>query len=95
MKFIPVIASIACLSLATQASAQVVKKVDTAATKAVHKTEQVASKTKSAVVDNKYKGKVGPNGETIYIDHESKYYYVDSKGKKVYLPKSSLQDKTK
>jgi len=44
-------------------------------------------------VDNKYKDKVGPNGETIFIDHSSKYYYIDNKGKKVYVPKAKLKDK--
>jgi hypothetical protein len=95
MKLIPVIACVAFSFLAVQAKAQVAKDVDTAVTKAADKTAQTASKTKSAVVDNKYKGKVGPAGQTIYIDHESKYYYVDKKGKKVYVPKSSLKDEKK
>jgi hypothetical protein len=44
-------------------------------------------------VDIKYKDKVGPGGETIFIDHSSKYYYIDKKGKKVYVPKAKLKDK--
>lgn len=69
--------------------------VDTIANKVGNKTAEIASSGKSAVVDEKYKGKVGPDGQTIYIDHSSKYYYVDEKGKKVYVPKSSLKDKPK
>lgn len=79
--------------IAAGADAQVGKKIDTAAHKVSHKTAKVASRGKSAVVDNKYKDKVGPNGETIFIDHSSKYYYIDNKGKKVYVPKASLKDK--
>jgi hypothetical protein len=73
--------------------AQVKEDVGKTATKVGNKTEEVASKTKSAIVDNKYKGKVGPNGQTIYIDHDSKYYYVNKKGRKVYVAKSKLRDK--
>jgi hypothetical protein len=70
--------------------------VDSTAKKVGNKTAEVASKGKSSVVDEVYKDKVGPAGQSpIYIDHESKYYYVDKKGKKVYVPKSSLKDKPK
>jgi hypothetical protein len=69
--------------------------VDTVAKKVGNKTAEIASSGKSAVVDEKYKDKMGPDGQTIYIDHSSKYYYVDDKGKKVYVPKSSLKDKPK
>ena len=73
--------------------AQVKEDVNKAATKVGNKTEKAASKTKSAIVDNKYKDKVGPHGETIYIDHDSKYYYVNEKGRKIYVSKSKLKDK--
>mgnify|MGYP001554614986 CR=1 FL=1 len=79
--------------IAVSTDAQVGKKIDTAAHKVSHKTAKVASQGKSAIVDNKYKDKVGPNGETIFIDHSSKYYYIDNKGKKVYVSKSKLKDK--
>ena len=70
--------------------------VDTAAKKVGNKTAELASKGKSAVVDEVFKDKVGPDGQSpIYIDHSSKYYYVDKKGKKVYVPKASLKDKPK
>jgi len=70
--------------------------VDSAAKSVGNKTAELASKGKSAVVDEVYKDKVGPKGETpIYIDHNSKYYCVDKKGKKVYIPKSELKDKPK
>jgi hypothetical protein len=70
--------------------------VDSTAKKVENKTSELASKGKSAVVDEVYKNKIGPQGQTpIYIDHSSKYYYVDKKGKKVYVPKSAIKDKPK
>jgi hypothetical protein len=70
--------------------------VDTAIKKAGNKTAELASKGKSAVVDEVFKDKIGPAGQSpIYIDHSSKYYYVDKKGKKVYVLKSSLKEKPK
>jgi len=68
--------------------------VDSVAKKVGNKTAQTAVKGKSAVVDEVYKNKIGPAGQSpIYIDHDSKYYYVDEKGKKVYVAKSSLKSK--
>jgi hypothetical protein len=70
--------------------------VDSTVKKAGNKTAELASKGKSAVVDEVFKDKIGPDGQSpIYIDHSSKYYYVDKKGKKVYVPKSALKDKPK
>jgi hypothetical protein len=57
------------------------------------KTSEVASKGASAVVDKKYEGKVAPNGETIYIDKNSAYYYVNKKGHHVYVKESELVTK--
>ena len=64
-----------------------------AAKKVGNKTAEIAVKGASAIVDKTYKGKAGPRGETIYIDNKSRYYYVDAKGAKVYLPKSKLKNK--
>ena len=69
------------------------KQVGDAATKIGHKTSELAVKGASAVVDKQYKGKCGPNGETVYINSHSQYYYVDKKGHKVYLKESELKDK--
>jgi hypothetical protein len=88
-----IILSLFSLALAFGSTAQVKKDIDTAAAKVGNKTAEIASKGKSAVVDLKYKDKVGPHGETIYIDHSSKYYFIDKKGKKVYVPKASLKNK--
>jgi YbbR domain-containing protein len=69
------------------------KQVGDAATKIGHKTSELAVKGASAVVDKQYKGKCGPNGENIYINSQSQYYYVDKKGHKVYVKESELKDK--
>jgi hypothetical protein len=56
------------------------------------KTAEIASKGAAKVVDKTYKGKVGPAGQTVYIDNKSKYYYVNSKGKRVYVLATDLKD---
>lgn len=70
-------------------------KVGAALNKAGNATAHVAVSGVSAVKDKKYKSKVGPEGQTIYIDKNSHYYYVDGRGKKVYLKKAELKNKPK
>ena len=70
-------------------------KVGKTVNKVGNKTAHVAVKTTSAVIDKKYAGKVGPNGETVFINNKSKYYYVDGKGKKIFVTKEELKDKEK
>lgn len=86
---------IVCISYT--AGAQTVKKteesVEKAAQKTGNKTAEIASKGKSTVVDKVYKDKVGPNGQKIYIDGHSKYYWVDKKGHKNYVTEAELKDK--
>src|SRR3954463_16163398 len=73
------------------------KKVEQSVTKSVNKaaneTAEVASKGKAATIDKVYKDKKGPNGQTIYIDKHSKYYWIDNKGHKKYVAKDELKDK--
>ena len=69
-------------------------KVKKAAKKTAHKTAEVASKGKAKITDQKHKDKVGPNGETIYIDNHSKYYWVDKKGHRHYVNEEALKPKT-
>ena len=57
------------------------------------KTSELASKGKAKLVDKTYKGKQGPNGEVIYIDKNSSYYWVDKHGKKHYVTSEQLIDK--
>ena len=69
-------------------------KVKKAAKKTADKTAEVASKGKAKVTDQKHKDKVGPDGETIYIDNHSKYYWVDKKGHRHYVTEAQLKSKS-
>jgi hypothetical protein len=70
------------------------KTVKKEAKKVGNKTAEIASKGKAAVVDQVYKGKQGPSGQTIYIDNDSKYYWIDKKGHKNYISAAALKDKS-
>lgn len=65
------------------------------AKKVGNKTSEIAAKGAATVVDKTYKDKVGPGGQTIYIDNKSRYYYVNANGKKVYVKKSDLKTSKK
>lgn len=69
------------------------QKVKHTAKKVGNKTSNIAANGASTVVDKKYAGKCGPHGETVYINKNSHYYYINSKGHRVYLLKSQLMDK--
>jgi hypothetical protein len=68
-------------------------KISKTATKVGNATAHTAVSGESAVVDKKYDGKCGPNGQTVYINKYSHYYYVNKRGRKVYVKKSQLMDK--
>jgi len=70
------------------------EKVETGAKKVGNKTAEVTSKGKSKVTNTVYKDKVGPNGETIYIDDHNRYYWIDKKGHKNYIKEEELKNKT-
>jgi hypothetical protein len=61
--------------------------------KAAHKTAEVTSKGASKVLDKTVDGKAGPNGETVYIDGQSRYYWVDKKGHKQFVTEAELKTK--
>jgi len=69
------------------------KAVGKAGKKTGQKTAEIAVKGTSAVVDKKYDGKVAPGGQTIYIDKNSAYYYVDHKGRHIYVKEAALVNK--
>ncbi len=74
-------------------SASTEGKVGKTVNKIGNKTAKTAVKVQSGIKDKKYDSKVGPDGQTIYIDGKSQYYYVDAKGKKTFLKESELKDK--
>jgi hypothetical protein len=81
------------LGFTTLVQGQVKDEVKKDAKKVGNKTEEITSKTKAKIVDKEYADKVGPKGQTIYIDKHSKYYWIDSKGHKNYVAKALLKDK--
>ena len=67
--------------------------VDSAAEKTDDKVSELSQKGAAEITDQRYDAKVGPNGETIYIDRDTKHYFIDKNGKKVYVTKMQLKDK--
>ncbi|WP_432708137.1 hypothetical protein [Pedobacter sp.] len=67
--------------------------IEKAAKKVGNKTAEIAAKGAADVADKVYKDKVGPGGQKIYIDNRSRYFYINDKGRKVYVAKSQLKDK--
>ncbi|HEY2583688.1 MAG TPA: hypothetical protein VGI43_17895 [Mucilaginibacter sp.] len=70
-------------------------KIDKTASDVGNATAHAAASGDAAIVDKKYEGKCGPQGQTIYINKDSHYYYIDKKGHRVYLKASELTDKHK
>jgi hypothetical protein len=68
-------------------------KISKTAKKVGHKTSEIAAKGAAGVVDKKYEGKVAPGGQTVYINENSHYYYINKKGHRVFVKKSALIDK--
>jgi hypothetical protein len=98
-KLLSLSAFIFLLGISAEVNAQstaeeVGKDIKQGAKKAGNKTAEVASKGKAKVTDQTHKDKVGPNGETIYIDNHTQYYWVDKKGKRHYVAGDSLKPKT-
>lgn len=87
-----------------RAARKAVRKTDRAANKAAkatkkaakkvgNETAEAASNVKAAVTDQMHKDKVGPDGQTIYIDNHAKYYWIDDKGKRHYVTEAELKAK--
>jgi hypothetical protein len=69
------------------------KNVKKGAKDAAHEVDKTATNGAAHVKDRVYEDKVGPQGQTVYIDKHSKYYWIDEKGNKVYGDVSHLKDK--
>lgn len=59
------------------------------------KIEEGTKDAAAAITDQKLKDKVGPGNETVYVDENSKYYYINNEGNKVFITKLQLRDKPK
>ncbi len=67
--------------------------VENAADRAGDKISEGAAKAAAEISDKRLDDKVGPDGQTIYMDTETKYYYINDEGKKVFVTKMQLKDK--
>lgn len=65
------------------------------AKKAGHKTAEVASKGKARVTDKKSDAWIGPEGQTVYVDNWGKYYWINGRGKRIYVSESALRARNK
>ncbi len=70
------------------------KAIGKGAKKVGTKTAELGSKGYAKAVDRTYDGKVAPNGRTVYITEDSRYYWVDKNGRRHYVKESQLKDKT-
>lgn len=61
------------------------------AKKAGHKTAELASKGKARVTDKKSDQWIGPQGQTIYIDSQNRYYWINGRGKRIYVSEAALR----
>src|SRR5215216_3521391 len=60
-----------------------------------NETAELATKGKAKVTDKKSDEWVGPEGQTIYVDDGSKYYWVNEKGGRVWVSREQLKSKQK
>lgn len=58
-----------------------------------NKIEEGAKDAAAAITDQKLDSKVGPGGETVYVDENAKYYYINNEGEKVFITKLQLRNK--
>lgn len=63
------------------------------AKKAGDETAEHATIAKAKVTDKKSSEWVGPDGQDIYVDDGSKFYWIDSKGKRNFVAKDQLKAK--
>lgn len=69
--------------------------IDRAADKAGKGISETAGNVAADIDDPKLETKTGPQGQTIYVGDDSRYYYVNEDGKRVYCSWSQLKDKPK
>lgn len=105
MKKIFGIAMIALLGLSAPALAQdskvekgakkAWKGTKSGAKKAAHKTAEVSSRGAARVADQKSDAWIGPEGQTIYVTGGDRYYWINGRGKRIYVPESALRARNK
>ncbi len=58
-------------------------------------TAEMATKAKAKTTDKNSGKWVGPDGQTIYVDDASKYYWINEKGGREFVTRSQLRAKQK
>jgi hypothetical protein len=58
-----------------------------------NETAELATKAKAKATDKKSAEWVGPNGQDIYVDDGSKYYWINEKGGRVFVSREQLKSK--
>jgi hypothetical protein len=96
------VAALLALSVPSFAQSKAEKKANKAwhgtkkgAKKTGHKTAEVTSKGKAKVTDKKSDVWIGPQGQTIYTDYEGRYYWINGRGKRIYVSESALRARNK
>jgi hypothetical protein len=74
---------------------QAEEKAETKSEKVGDDISEAAGNVGAEIKDKPYVDKVGPNGERIFMDRHSKYYYINSEGKKVFITKLEMKDNPK
>lgn len=92
LKFLMIPALLLSLQAVAQTKSPNDGKVGTTINKIGNKTAQLAVKGTSAITDKVYRDKRGPGGQTVYINKHSHYYYVNGRGKKVYITKAQMKN---
>lgn len=59
-----------------------------------HEASELTSKGWAKITDKKADEWQGPNGQTIYVTDDNRYYWVNEKGKRVYENKTALKAHT-
>jgi hypothetical protein len=58
-----------------------------------NETAKLATKGKAKITDKTSDEWIGPRGQTIYVDDDSKYYWISGSGKRIFVPKGQLKAK--
>ena len=58
-----------------------------------NKTAELATTGKAKITDNKSNEWVGPQGQAIFVDDGTKYYWINKKGGRVFVSKDELKPK--
>lgn len=58
-----------------------------------NETAELATKGKAKLTDKTSAEYVGPDGQTIYVDDNTRYYWVSEKGKRMFVDKDALKPK--